>query len=168
MQPLLPYSPSISSSWLWKFSPSEQRLFLPNASSWDFYQVSSGRRQSRNRLYRHGGLTDSLPEDALAATVSLHGSQARLLAFALPPFLPPDSLPPMTFSQTLDTLPASLSWTFKELALPTDLRPLLASLRSGSARAVSHGSFKDKFSVYYRCLLHLLHCGHERRPLPSR
>jgi hypothetical protein len=34
--PLLPFLPSTLLSWVWQFSPSEQRLFFPNASSWDF------------------------------------------------------------------------------------------------------------------------------------
>ena len=89
MQPLLPHSPSVSSSWLWKFSPSEQRLFLPNESSWDFHHVSAGRRQSRNRTHRHGGSIDSLPDDVLSATVRLHGSQAHSPPNRFPRLLSP-------------------------------------------------------------------------------
>jgi hypothetical protein len=121
--------------------------FLPNASSWDFYHVSAGRRQSRNRLCRLGGLTSLLPGDSRAATVSSHGTHAHLLAFALPPAPARDSLSSPTFSQLVDSLPASSSWSVKELALPSDLRALLSALRSGSARAVSDGSFKDKFGT---------------------
>ena len=35
----------------------------------------------------------------------------------------------------------------KKIALPSDLRPIIASLRDGSARAVNDGSFKDKFGT---------------------
>jgi hypothetical protein len=80
--PLTPFCPSTLLSWVWQFLPSEQRLFFPNASSWDFYHVSVGRRQSRNRLcrlYRLGGLSDSLPDDSRAATVSSHGMVACLI-----------------------------------------------------------------------------------------
>jgi hypothetical protein len=145
--PLNPFCPSTLLSWVWQFSPSEQRLFFSNASSWDFYHVSAGRRQSRNRLYRLGGLTQSLPDDSRAATVSSHGTHVRLLAFALPPTLAPDSLSAPTFSQLVESLPASSSWSVKELSLPSDLGALLSALRSGSARAVSDGSFKDKFGT---------------------
>jgi hypothetical protein len=147
-QPLSSFSTSTSATWLWKYSPSEQRLFVPNDQAWDFYHVSAGRRQSVNRLYHHGGTVPAVPADARSATVSLQGQQrARLLSVALAPAQAPAAEQPLTFSQTLDALPASSSWAIKEIALPPDLRPILASLRAGSARAVSDGSFKDKFGT---------------------
>jgi hypothetical protein len=94
-----------------------------------------------------GGLSSSLPDDSRAATVSSHGTHVRLLAFALPPAPAPDSLPSPTFSQLVDSLPASSSWSVKELAVPSDLGALLSALCSGSACAVSDGSFKDKFGT---------------------
>jgi hypothetical protein len=65
----------------------------------------------------------------------------------------------MNFSQTLDALPASLSWAIKEYALPPDLRPIIASLRDGSACAVSDGSFKDKFGTAAFTILDAHECS---------
>jgi hypothetical protein len=79
--------------------------------------------------------------------VSSHGKHIRLLAFALPPAPAPDSLSSPTFSQLIDSPLAWSSWSVKELALPSDLGALLSALCSGSARAVSDGSFKDKFAT---------------------
>ena len=141
--------PSTSVTWLWKHSSSEQRLFIPTeVLSWDFYHVSAGHRQSLNRLYHHSGSLSSLPVDARAATISLQqGQHAQLLSIGLDPALHPDAEHRSTFSQTLDALPASSSWAIQEIALPPDLRPIIVSLRDGSARAVSNGSFKDKFGI---------------------
>jgi hypothetical protein len=47
----------------------------------------------------------------------------------------------------LDSLPLASKWAMQKYALPTDLAPLLDSTRDGSARAVSGGSFKDKFGT---------------------
>jgi hypothetical protein len=75
--------------------------------------------------------------------MSSHGPQAQLLAFALPPALPSNLLSSPTFSQTVCSLPSSSSWSSKELALPSDLHPLILSLRSGSGDR----SFKAKFGA---------------------
>ena len=104
-------------------------------------------RQSLNRLYHRGGSISSLPADDRAATVSLQGQHARLLSVGLAPALREEDEHRLTFSQTLAALPASSSWAFHEIALPPDLSPIIASLRDGSARAVSDGSFKDKFGT---------------------
>jgi hypothetical protein len=64
VQPLSPFLPSTSATWLWNCSPSEQRLFVPTALSWAFCHVSAGRRQSLNRPCHHGGSVSSLPFDA--------------------------------------------------------------------------------------------------------
>jgi hypothetical protein len=69
--------------------------------------------------------------------------QIRLIARGLPPCLA-ETAPILSFSQTLDTLPTSSAWAIQEYALPSDLKPILQALSSGSARAVSNGSFKDK------------------------
>ena len=73
LKPLSPFSFSCSSTWIWNYSPMQQRLFVPTGSGWDFYHVSAGRHQSVNRLYHHGGTTSSLPPDARAATVKIQG-----------------------------------------------------------------------------------------------
>jgi hypothetical protein len=147
IQPLLPFTAAASDSWLWKYSSSEQRLFVPNGASWDFYHVSAGRRRSLNRLYQLGRSVHFLPPDSTAATVSLQGSQVRLISRGLPSPAPTRAPAPLLFSQTLDALPAASKWAIQEYALPSDLSPILASLRAGSARAISDGSFKDKFGT---------------------
>jgi hypothetical protein len=53
----------------------------------------------------------------------------------------------LSFSQLLDSLESSSSWTIQEFALPSDLQPTIDSLKSGSARSISDGSFKDKFGT---------------------
>ena len=80
-QSLSCFSPSTSATWLWKYSPSKQRLFLPaDDLASDFYHVSAGLRQSLHRLYHCSGTVSSLPLDAQAATVSLQGPHACLLS----------------------------------------------------------------------------------------
>ena len=131
VQPLSSFLSSASATWLWNCLPSEQRLFIPAVLSWDFHHVSAGCQQSLNRTCHHGGSVSSLPHDARAATVSLQGQQARLLSVGLVPAPNPIAGHLLPFSQTLDALPAS-SWAIKELALPPNLQPVLASLRAGS------------------------------------
>jgi hypothetical protein len=143
-QPLGNFSAQVSSSWVWKYPPSEQLLFLPGETGWEFYHVLSGRRQSLNRHYHRGGLTSVLPLDSLPASVSLHGLLVRLLSIGSAAHIP-QTVPSLSFSQTLDALPDSSKWAIKEYALPSDLSSFIASLSAGSARAVSDGSFKDKF-----------------------
>jgi hypothetical protein len=70
----------------------------------------------------------------------------RLIAHGLPPCLA-ETAPILSFSQILDALPASSAWAIQEYALPSDLRPILQALSSSSTRAVSDGSFKDKFGT---------------------
>jgi hypothetical protein len=69
LHPLLPFSNTALCTWQWSYSPVEQRLFIPNGSQWDYFHVTAGRRQSVNRHYRQGGLTDTLPIDVRAASV---------------------------------------------------------------------------------------------------
>ena len=63
---------------------------------WDFYRVSTGRRQSLNCLYHRGDTVSSLPVDARAATVSLQGPHTRFL-----------SVYPSDSSQLLSPMPSS-------------------------------------------------------------
>jgi hypothetical protein len=65
----------------------------------------------------------------------------------------------MNFSQTLVALPASLLWAIKEYTLLPDLHPIIASLRDGSARASSDGSFKDKFGTAAFTILDAHECS---------
>jgi hypothetical protein len=44
-------------------------------------------------------------------------------------------------------MPFDSKWAIQEHALPSDLRPIIASLCLGTARAISDGSFKDKFGT---------------------
>jgi hypothetical protein len=91
VHPLGLFTPTISSTWLWKYSPAEQQLFVPHNHRWTFYHIVSGRRQSVNRLYHLGGSSSALPPDYRAATVSIQGLLSRLISFgspALPPKLP--------------------------------------------------------------------------------
>ena len=93
-------------------------MFAPTALSWDFHDVSAGRRQSLNRFHHHGSTVASLPIDARVATASLQGQQAQLLSVGLAPAPNPIAghlLLPV--SQTLDALPAPSSWAIKETAL---------------------------------------------------
>jgi hypothetical protein len=139
--PLVSFLPSVSNTWHWKYSPSEQWLFEPTGPCWDFYHVVSGRRQSVHRLHHLGGSTHHLPPDSQAATFVQQGSNARLISFGSPSTLLP-IVPRLSFSQILDSPESSLSWAIQEFALPSDLQPIIASLKSGSARAISDGSFK--------------------------
>ena len=147
-QPLSCVLPSTAATWLWKYSPLGQHLFVPaDVLSWDFYHVSVGRQQSLNHLYHHGDTVPSLPVDARAATVPLQGQHACLLSVGLDLAPLPNAEHRLTFSQTLDALPASSSWAIQESAFPPDLCPIIASLQDGSAPAVSDGSSKDKFGI---------------------
>ena len=113
---------------------------------WDFYRVSTGRRQSLNCLYHRGDTVSSLPVDARVSSRPAHSPSIHL-SVGLDPALLSDAEQWSTFSQTLDALPASSSWAIQEITLPPDLRPILASLQDGSAHAVSNGSFNDKFGT---------------------
>jgi hypothetical protein len=54
----------------------------------------------------------------------------------------------LTFSETLDQLPASALWEIKEYSSPSDLSSILiAALTNGTAHAISDGSFIDKFGT---------------------
>jgi hypothetical protein len=99
-----------------------------------------------NRPYHLGGSTQNLPSDSEAATIAQHGSNARLISFGSPS-IPLPTAPHLSFSQLLDSLDSSSSWAIQEFALPSDLKPIIDSLKSGSARAISDGSFKDKFGT---------------------
>ena len=100
-----------------------------------------------NHLCHRDGTVEPLPVDARAATVSLQGQQAQLLSVGLAPAHNPIAKHLLSFSQTLDALPASLSWATKEIALPPDPCPIIASIQDDSACAISEGSFKDKFGA---------------------
>jgi hypothetical protein len=100
-----------------------------------------------NRLYIKGGSTDVLPADTRAATVVEQRTHVRLLAFSLPANIPVADVRLQTFTQFLDALPSSSNWAIREYALPANLDPLIASIIAGTARAVSDGSFKDKFGT---------------------
>jgi hypothetical protein len=54
--------------------------------------------------------------------------------------------------------PRLQKWAIQEYALPSDLSPILASLRAGSARAISDGSFKDKFGTSAFTILNAHDC----------
>jgi hypothetical protein len=145
--PLLPFSTTALQTWQWSYSPAEQRLFSPNGSQWDYFHVTAGQRQSVNRHYRQGGSSDTLPPDARAALVVRQRTHGCLISFGLPAASAPTRTHSQPFSTMLDSLPSASKWTIQEYALPMDLTPLLASIRDGSARAVSDGSFKDKFGT---------------------
>jgi hypothetical protein len=97
-------------------------------------------------MYHFGGPSQNLPPDSRAATVTTHGPLVRLISFGKSA-LAPQVDPALSFSQTLDSLPASSIWAVQEYALPADLAPIVRSLLLGSARAISDGSFKDKFGT---------------------
>jgi hypothetical protein len=100
-----------------------------------------------NRHYHRGGAVCTIPSDVVPAmVVTVQGLGIHLIARGLPPCLA-ETAPILSFSQTLDALPASSAWEIQEYALPFDLRPILQALSSGSVRAVSDGSFKDKFGA---------------------
>jgi hypothetical protein len=146
-QPLGQFSEFTAQTWVWKYSPSEQRLFLPVGDRRDFFQVRSGRRRSVNRQYHRGGSTLELPLDNKPATVSKNGLNVQLLLIGSPSSL---AVPvsDLTFSQTLDQLPASALWKIKEYSSPSDLSSILiAALTNGIARAISDGSSIDKFGI---------------------
>jgi hypothetical protein len=77
-------------------------------------------------------------------SVSIQGPLVRLLSYGAAVHSP-NTAHSLSFSQTLDTLPESSKWAIKEYALPNDLSCIIESLSAGSARAISDGSFKDKF-----------------------
>jgi hypothetical protein len=140
-------STEASETWLWTYSPSEQRVFQPEDDGWIFFHVVSGRRHSVNRHYHRGGTVCSTPSDVVPATVVIvQGLGIRLIASGLPP-IPIEKAPILSFTQVLEALPASSAWAIQEYALPSDLTPILQALSSGSARAVSDGYFKDKFGT---------------------
>jgi hypothetical protein len=158
-QPLLPFIASTNSSWLWRCPPSDQRLFAPAGPTWDFCHVRAGRRRSLNRLHQLGGSVPVLSTDASAATVSLHCPQARLLSHGiLAPSASPQPLS-LSFSQTIEALPPDSKWAIQEHALPSDLRPIIASLHLGTARAISDGSFKNKFGTSAFTVLDTFDCS---------
>jgi hypothetical protein len=136
-----------SATWFRTYSPSKQRLFKLENNGWVFFHVVSGQRHSVNRQYHHGGVVSTIPSDVVPATVvAVQGLGIRLITRGLPPRLA-ETAPILSFSQTLDALPALSAWAIQEYALPSNLRPILQNLSSGTARAVSDGSFKDKFGT---------------------
>jgi hypothetical protein len=147
VHPLGQCTANVSSTWLWKYSPAEQRLCVPYNRLWSFYHVVSGRRQSVNRLYHLRGSSNALPPDSRAATVSIHGPLARLISFGLSA-LPPQDDQALSFSQILDSLPAPSIWAVQEYALPSDLGPIVRSLLLGTSRAIRDGPYKDKFGTF--------------------
>lgn len=132
----------VSHSWVWKYSPSEQQIGI----EWDFYHILSGCRQSVNRHYHHGSSTLALPPDILTASVSLHGPLVRLLLIGSIVLIVPTG-PSLSFSQTLDQLPALLLWDIQEYTLPSDLSSIIASLADDTARAISDRLYNDKFDT---------------------
>jgi hypothetical protein len=123
-----PFSQKASDSWLWRYSPSKQRLFVPVGSGWDFYHVTSGRHHSVNHQYHCGGSTVNLPVATQAATVSIYGPITRLLARCSPPLPSPSAEPILSFTQILDSLPVLSVWVLQEYALPSDLSPIVRAL----------------------------------------
>jgi hypothetical protein len=146
VHPLGQYTSNISSTWLWKYLPTEQRLFVPYNRRWTFYHIVSGRRQSANWLYHHGGTSNALPPDSRAATVSIHGPLVRLISFGVSALASQVNLT-LSFLQILDSLPAPLIWAVQEYALPSDLGPIVCSLSLGTSQAIIDGSYKDKFGA---------------------
>jgi hypothetical protein len=102
----------MADTWLW-LSPSEERLFFPFGSIWTFYQVTSRRSRSINRQYSRGRLVQTLPDDVQAATVSIHGSHARLISVGTTLFPPPSECN-RSFSSLIASLSAASQWAVKE------------------------------------------------------
>jgi hypothetical protein len=100
-----------------------------------------------NQHYRQGGSTDSLPIDVRAASVVKQRTHVRLISFGLPGASAPTPTQIQPFVTMLESLPPASKWAIQEYALPTDLAPIIASIKDGSARAVSDGSFKDRFGT---------------------
>jgi hypothetical protein len=121
--------------------------------------VRAGRRRTLNSLSQLGGSVLALPADSTAATVSLNRSQACLLSHGC--LAPSTSLQPisLSFSQTLHALPPDSKWAIQEHALPSNLRPIIASLRPGTPRAISNRSFKDKFGTSAFTILDAFDCS---------
>jgi hypothetical protein len=146
VHPLGQFTSKVSSPWLWKYSPVEQRLFVPYNRQWSFYHVVSGNRQSVNRMYHRGGTSHALPPDSRAATVSTYGSLVMLISFGMSA-LAPQVDPVLSFLQILDSLPAPSIWAIQEYALPSDSGPIIHSLSLGTSRTISDRSYKDKFGT---------------------
>jgi hypothetical protein len=147
VSPLQAFHDDFSATWLWRYSPSEQRLFRPYDSSWQYYSVRAGGRQSLNRAYHLGGIVTQLPIDHQPASAMLQGSYANILARGSRLATPAPAAPRPTFKTVLDSLPASSKWALSEFALPSDLSSIIRALSTGTARAISDGSFKDEFGT---------------------
>jgi hypothetical protein len=70
-----------SVTWLWTYSPSEQRLFKPENNGWVFFHLVSGRRHSVNQHYHWGGAVSTIPSDVSPAmVVTVQGLSIHLIA----------------------------------------------------------------------------------------
>jgi hypothetical protein len=134
-------------TWVWWFSPSENRLYGKGNNTWRVYLPANGRqitRRSPRFLYNHSSASGGPPDSLRAKVIQLHGD----VAFRTTGFV--DTLPTESptlsnvLAERLQTSIPSRSWAMERLQSPDNGAAVAQAIRSNTAICVSDGSFKDQ------------------------
>jgi hypothetical protein len=145
--------PTARTSWEWFYSPEECRIYHKTTHSYKVFSrnTTTRNRSSTSRFTLIDTIDWSLPSDCLLATITrLPMQQVQLTSTSpLPPPTPPSALRelPPTIHVALQSLPMLDRWAVLDYFFPDDGQTVAEGIISGSATAVSDGSFKSQFGT---------------------
>jgi hypothetical protein len=135
------------------YSPEERRIYHKTAHSYQIFaqNTTTQNRSSTSRFTLIGTVKWSLPSDSLFATITCLPLQRIQLTSTSPlppptPLLTPGDSPP-TIHAALQALPPQDRWAVLDNFFPDDGQMVAKRVISGSATAVSDGSFKSQFGI---------------------
>jgi hypothetical protein len=148
------WTKSPPSRWQWHFSPSDNRIYAKEGLLWRLYPRSLSRTSLRRggvRYLRSETLVSVPPADLrLASVIVQQGSQflctgtCKLFGQDRPrSSLHHKRIPSRDSAQERDAIIPADRWAIEQISLPDNGAGLATSIRSGTAIAVSDGSFKD-------------------------
>jgi hypothetical protein len=145
--------PTARSTWEWFYSPEECRIYHKTAHSYQVFSrnTTTRNRSSTSRFRLINTMEWSLPSDCLLAAITrLPLQHVQLTSTStLPPPMPPSTIGvlPSTIHAALQALPPLDRWAVLDYFFPDDGQTVAEGIISGSATAVSDGSFKAQFGT---------------------
>jgi hypothetical protein len=146
-QPLGAWDTDVTIQWQWFYLATEERIYHCSRSGWQVFSKMPSRVQRlRSLRFLHTDLAeDSLPHDAVMATISCTSQGVKLTGAAVPTAqvtTPPETLP-TSLLEALEAEAKADQWDVNSLHVIDNGRALAAAILRGDAKAVSNGSFKN-------------------------